>query len=245
MVLFAETGYRVFPLSPNRMYFIDIIWQIIKFYLFFSCHIQVVPAGSVPSQESGGSSPGESGGESGSEGKTYRSKEQLMLRANSLKKALRQIIEQAEKGKRKASPITARKDLLWSFFLLLVSLWHSGVFCMKFTGVIISVVDEQNRHTQVQRMSSLSSIKRENSEELKDTEPRRCPFSLTSAGTPGEGTSVFKKLSLLHFSEMVWKSHSFKDNSELHNFGVILSKEMLMNPILEGNSVTLYNNHYS
>uniref|UniRef100_A0A7N5ZZ64 Diacylglycerol kinase n=1 Tax=Anabas testudineus TaxID=64144 RepID=A0A7N5ZZ64_ANATE len=63
----------------------------------------VVPAGSVPSQESGGSSPGESGGESGSEGKTYRSKEQLMLRANSLKKALRQIIEQAEKGKTKTS----------------------------------------------------------------------------------------------------------------------------------------------
>ncbi|XP_072231926.1 diacylglycerol kinase delta isoform X1 [Leuresthes tenuis] len=92
---------------------------------------QVVPAGSVPSQESGGSSPGESGGESGSEGKTYRSKEQLMLRANSLKKALRQIIEQAEK-----------------------------------------VVDEQNRHTQVQRMPSSSSIKRENSEELKDAEPR-------------------------------------------------------------------------
>ena len=60
--------------------------------------MQVVPAGSVPSQESGDSSPGESGGESGSEGKTYRSKEQLMLRANSLKKALRQIIEQAEKG---------------------------------------------------------------------------------------------------------------------------------------------------
>uniref|UniRef100_A0A673C1X9 Diacylglycerol kinase n=1 Tax=Sphaeramia orbicularis TaxID=375764 RepID=A0A673C1X9_9TELE len=48
----------------------------------------------------GGSSPGESGGESGSEGKTYRSKEQLMLRANSLKKALRQIIEQAEKGEK-------------------------------------------------------------------------------------------------------------------------------------------------
>ncbi|XP_035532314.1 diacylglycerol kinase eta-like [Morone saxatilis] len=58
---------------------------------------QVVPAGSVPSQESGSSSPGESGGESGSEGKTYRSKEQLMLRANSLKKAVRQIIEQAER----------------------------------------------------------------------------------------------------------------------------------------------------
>ncbi|KAE8279339.1 Diacylglycerol kinase delta [Larimichthys crocea] len=100
---------------------------------------QVVPAGSVPSQESGSSSPGESGGESGSEGKTYRSKEQLMLRANSLKKALRQIIEQAEK-----------------------------------------VVDEQNRHTQVQRMSSSSSIKRENSEELKDTEPRQVSLSPTS-----------------------------------------------------------------
>ncbi|KAK1890207.1 Diacylglycerol kinase kappa [Dissostichus eleginoides] len=83
---------------------------------------QVVPAGSVPIQESGDSSPMESGGESGSEGKTYRSKEQLMLRANSLKKALRQIIEQAEK-----------------------------------------VVDEQNRHTQVQRITSSSSIKRENS----------------------------------------------------------------------------------
>ncbi|XP_015250894.1 PREDICTED: diacylglycerol kinase delta-like isoform X1 [Cyprinodon variegatus] len=92
---------------------------------------QVVPAGSAPSQESGSSSPGESGGESGSEGKTYRSKEQLMLRANSLKKALRQIIEQAEK-----------------------------------------VVDEQNKHTQVQRMPSSSSIKRENSEELKDAEQR-------------------------------------------------------------------------
>ncbi|KAF7229899.1 transcript variant X4 [Nothobranchius furzeri] len=100
---------------------------------------QVVPAGSAPSQESGGSSPGESGGESGSEGKTYRSKEQLMLRANSLKKALRQIIEQAEK-----------------------------------------VVDEQNRHTQVQRMSSSSSIKRENSEELKEAEPRPGGLSPTS-----------------------------------------------------------------
>lgn len=62
----------------------------------------MVPAGSVPSQESGGSSPAESGGESGPEGKSYRSKEQLMLRANSLKKALRQIIEQAEKGEEKS-----------------------------------------------------------------------------------------------------------------------------------------------
>ncbi|XP_077961411.1 diacylglycerol kinase delta isoform X3 [Gasterosteus aculeatus] len=102
---------------------------------------QVVPAGSAPSQESGGGSiPVEGGGgESGSEGKAYRSKEQLMLRANSLKKALRQIIEQAEK-----------------------------------------VVDEQNRHTQVQRMPSSSSIKRENSEELKDGEPRQGGLSPTS-----------------------------------------------------------------
>uniref|UniRef100_A0A8D0CWD5 Diacylglycerol kinase n=1 Tax=Sander lucioperca TaxID=283035 RepID=A0A8D0CWD5_SANLU len=89
--------------------------------------------------QSGGSSPVESGGESGSEVKTCRSKEQLMLRANSLKKALRQIIEQAEK-----------------------------------------VVDEQNQHTQVQRMSSSSSIKRENSEELKDAEPRQGSLSPTS-----------------------------------------------------------------
>uniref|UniRef100_A0A665UMA7 Diacylglycerol kinase n=1 Tax=Echeneis naucrates TaxID=173247 RepID=A0A665UMA7_ECHNA len=58
--------------------------------------------------------------------------------ANSLKKALRQIIEQAEK-----------------------------------------VVDEQNRHTQVQRMPSSSSIKRENSEELKDAEPRQGGLSPT------------------------------------------------------------------
>ncbi|XP_028298006.1 diacylglycerol kinase eta-like [Gouania willdenowi] len=103
---------------------------------------QVVPAGSAPGQESeggGGSSGGESVGESCSEGKTYRSKEQLMLRANSLKKALRQIIEQAEK-----------------------------------------VVDEQNRHTQVQRMSSSSSIKRENSDELKDGETRVGSLSPTS-----------------------------------------------------------------
>ncbi|KAF6728228.1 Diacylglycerol kinase eta [Oryzias melastigma] len=97
---------------------------------------QVVPAGSVPSQEGGGSSASDCGGESGTEGKTYRSKEQLMLRANSLKKALRQIIEQAEK-----------------------------------------VVDEQNRHTQVQRMPSSSSIKRENSDELKEADS--CPGGLS------------------------------------------------------------------
>lgn len=70
--------------------------------LAFDVH-QVVPAGSVPSHESDGSGPAESGGESGPEGKSYRSKEQLMLRANSLKKALRQIIEQAEKGEGEVS----------------------------------------------------------------------------------------------------------------------------------------------
>uniref|UniRef100_A0A3Q3ALS5 Diacylglycerol kinase n=1 Tax=Kryptolebias marmoratus TaxID=37003 RepID=A0A3Q3ALS5_KRYMA len=99
----------------------------------------LVKALSEEAEAQEGSSPSESGGESGSEGKTYRSKEQLMLRANSLKKALRQIIEQAEK-----------------------------------------VVDEQNRHTQVQRVPSSSSIKRENSEELKDAEPRPGGLSPTS-----------------------------------------------------------------
>lgn len=118
--------------------------------------IQVVPAGSTPSQD--GSSPIESGGESGSEGKTYRSKEQLMLRANSLKKALRQIIEQAEKGNTEAS---------WALIF-------SSVFNVHFTNsIVVPVVDEQNRHTQVQRMSSSSSFKRENSDELKDAEPRK------------------------------------------------------------------------
>lgn len=54
---------------------------------------------------------------------------------------------------------------------------------------IISVVDEQNRHTQVQRMSSLSSIKRENSDELKDAEPRKCwfEFSRGNVGTLWKG----------------------------------------------------------
>ncbi|XP_046706795.1 diacylglycerol kinase eta isoform X2 [Silurus meridionalis] len=89
---------------------------------------QLVPAGSQsPEQESVSSSP-----DVPSVPRPFRSKEQLMLRANSLKKALRQIIEQAEK-----------------------------------------VVDEQNRHTQVQRMSSSSSIKRGSSEDLKEAELRQ------------------------------------------------------------------------
>lgn len=82
-----------------------------------------------------------------------------MLRANSLKKALRQIIEQAEKGTTTLLCRDLRADFINILFVL--------------------VVDEQNRHTQVQRMSSLSSIKRENSEELKETEPRECLFSLS------------------------------------------------------------------
>lgn len=128
----------------------------------------MVPAGSAPSQESGGggSIPVEGGGgESGSEGKAYRSKEQLMLRANSLKKALRQIIEQAEKG--------TSTFFLWRDRASLLG--GGGGGGIKSTDVVVSVVDEQNRHTQVQRMPSSSSIKRENSEELKDGEPRECP----------------------------------------------------------------------
>lgn len=48
---------------------------------------QLVPAGSI--------SPDESDAD---HSRPFRSREQLMLRANSLKKALRQIIDQAEKG---------------------------------------------------------------------------------------------------------------------------------------------------
>lgn len=62
--------------------------------------------------------------------------------------------------------------------------------------VNISVVDEQNRHTQVQRMSSSSSIKRENSEELKDAEPRKFVFLKTSTSAFGQ-----KRLSLKNNSE--------------------------------------------
>lgn len=55
---------------------------------------QLVPAGSsLPEPEVESSSPDAPGIP-----RPFRSKEQLMLRANSLKKALRQIMEQAEKG---------------------------------------------------------------------------------------------------------------------------------------------------
>lgn len=45
-------------------------------------------------------------------------------------------------------------------------------FLPLLTVFVLSVVDEQNRHTQVHRMSSSSSIRRENSEELREAEPR-------------------------------------------------------------------------
>lgn len=141
---------------------------------------QVVPAGSVPSQDGGGSSPAESGGESGPEAKSYRSKEQLMLRANSLKKALRQIIEQAEKGEGESSlphgPVGPHQSL--SLFVTRRSHFlsnHPSASVVSF-AFSAAVVDEQNRHTQVQRMSSSSSIKRESSEDLKDAEPRKSPW---------------------------------------------------------------------
>ncbi|XP_057176267.1 diacylglycerol kinase delta isoform X2 [Triplophysa rosa] len=89
---------------------------------------QLVPAGSISPEE----------GDT-DQSKPFRSREQLMLRANSLKKALRQIIDQAEK-----------------------------------------VVDEQNRHTQVQRMSSSSKMKRGSSEDLKEAESRQTTLSPTT-----------------------------------------------------------------
>ncbi|XP_041925675.1 diacylglycerol kinase delta isoform X3 [Alosa sapidissima] len=105
---------------------------------------QLVPTGSMSPRsegedaDGGHSSSGDSPGDGPGVPRPFRSREQLMLRANSLKKALRQIIEQAEK-----------------------------------------VVDEQNRHTQVQRMSSCSSIKRQGSEELKEADTRQGCMSPT------------------------------------------------------------------
>lgn len=96
--------------------------------------VQVVPAGSLPSQESGGSSPGDSGGESGPEGKAYRSKEQLMLRANSLKKALRQIIEQAEKGGSSPLPPPAGRSSFPPAKILFFQWWTSRTGTRRSTG---------------------------------------------------------------------------------------------------------------
>uniref|UniRef100_A0A673KHF2 Diacylglycerol kinase n=1 Tax=Sinocyclocheilus rhinocerous TaxID=307959 RepID=A0A673KHF2_9TELE len=60
---------------------------------------QLVPSGSI--------SPDESDSD---QSRPFRSREQLMLRANSLKKALRQIIDQAEKGHSSLSVRTSRSD---------------------------------------------------------------------------------------------------------------------------------------
>uniref|UniRef100_A0AAX7TVA8 Diacylglycerol kinase n=1 Tax=Astatotilapia calliptera TaxID=8154 RepID=A0AAX7TVA8_ASTCA len=95
----AEVGKAYERATENKEEADAMAKKVNGFCVFTCTFIQVVPAGTVPSQESGGSSHDESGSEPGSEDKTYRSKEQLMLRANSLKKALRQIIEQAEKGR--------------------------------------------------------------------------------------------------------------------------------------------------
>uniref|UniRef100_A0A8C6TJL7 Diacylglycerol kinase n=1 Tax=Neogobius melanostomus TaxID=47308 RepID=A0A8C6TJL7_9GOBI len=86
-------------------------------------HEQVVPTGSGPEEDGGGSCPSESGGDAPNDGKTYRSKEQLMLRANSLKKALRQIIEQAEKGRTNAEEYYPRGDQSSGFITCLL-LWN-------------------------------------------------------------------------------------------------------------------------
>uniref|UniRef100_A0A672GVR0 Diacylglycerol kinase n=1 Tax=Salarias fasciatus TaxID=181472 RepID=A0A672GVR0_SALFA len=94
------------------------------------------------SEESDGSSPVESGGDSGSEGKTYRSKEQLMLRANSLKKALRQIIEQAEKGVKtftlchSLSPSACRAEPTFPSFL---QWWTSRTDTRRSRGCLMCV----------------------------------------------------------------------------------------------------------
>uniref|UniRef100_A0A8C7X9M1 Diacylglycerol kinase n=1 Tax=Oryzias sinensis TaxID=183150 RepID=A0A8C7X9M1_9TELE len=146
---------------------------------------QVVPAGSVPSQEGGGSSANDCGAESDSEEKTYRSKEQLMLRANSLKKALKQIIEQAEK-----------------------------------------VVDEQNRHTQVQRMPSSSSIKRENSDELKEADS--CKSACKCVMNNYFGIGLDAKISLEFNNKR--DEHPKKCSSRTKNmmwYGVLGTKELV------------------
>lgn len=109
----------------------------------------------MPSQQSSGLSPGETGGESGSEGKAYRSKEQLMLRANSLKKALRQIIEQAEKGKKYCLVIlqTVLSNYIWNILI-----------CTQRENVVPTLTGKHtcylncNYRLQVQIMSNLNLL---------------------------------------------------------------------------------------
>ncbi|XP_023693001.1 diacylglycerol kinase delta-like isoform X2 [Paramormyrops kingsleyae] len=137
---------------------------------------QLLPAGAqsqVPRHESA---------QSGVTGvpRAFRSKEQLMLRANSLKKALRQIIEQAER-----------------------------------------VVDEQNRHTQIYRKSSSSSVKKENCEDLK--EGSTCRGSIT----PSSSSVLLQKsesLGSMVFSE---DSVSYTEKCVMNNyFGIGLDAKI-------------------
>uniref|UniRef100_A0A8C9U0C8 Diacylglycerol kinase n=1 Tax=Scleropages formosus TaxID=113540 RepID=A0A8C9U0C8_SCLFO len=87
---------------------------------------QPLPVGCLPAQQGGDSELSDTPGVS----QGFRSREQLMLRANSLKKALRQIIEQAEK--------VAKPPLLCVF---------------------LAVVDEQSRHTQEQKQEGCEDMK--------------------------------------------------------------------------------------
>uniref|UniRef100_A0AAR2KRG9 Diacylglycerol kinase n=1 Tax=Pygocentrus nattereri TaxID=42514 RepID=A0AAR2KRG9_PYGNA len=85
---------------------------------------QLVPAGSQsPEQEGEGS-----GSDTPGVPRPFRSREQLMLRANSLKKALRQIIEQAEKGQRKLSYDMNHTDLSYfSYAIHIHNIKHLNV----------------------------------------------------------------------------------------------------------------------
>ncbi|XP_036380757.1 diacylglycerol kinase eta-like isoform X1 [Megalops cyprinoides] len=127
---------------------------------------QLVPAGTVPARQGRESNKSEAP----SIPRAFKSKDQLMLRANSLKKALRQIIEQAEK-----------------------------------------VLDEQNRHTQVYPMSS-SSMKRDNGEDLKESEIRRGTTSSTSSSIVLEkseslGSMLFSEDSVLCTEKCVMNNY--------------------------------------
>lgn len=67
--------------------------------------------------------------------KLFRPREQLMLRANSLKKAVRQIIEQAEKSNNDKDDYNILMNDLLAFFLF-VPLLHSGSVYLGFVKFI-------------------------------------------------------------------------------------------------------------
>lgn len=85
--------------------------------------------------------------------KMFQSKEQLMLRANSLKKALKQIIEQAEKGKTYLNGF--QFDFTQGSLTNHIILLYSNV-----------VVDEQNKQTQVFSNPATSPNLKESSEDF-------------------------------------------------------------------------------